>query len=193
MTRYPRPSSLSYSFGPGPMTPAVKWIIWANIGAFVATVAYRDLIDVPGLTPADVIQRRWLWQPVTYMFLHAGPRTSCSTCSGSGCSAWSSSGCGARSSSSAITRSPVSARQSRPSSSRCCRSRRRHRHTGRHRRGVRRVVRHSARLRAVFPGAADPDGPALSGSGEVLRDHHRRVPYSRPPAAASRTPRISAA
>ena len=73
MTRYPRPSSLSYSFGPGPMTPAVKWIIWANIGAFVATVAYRDLIYVLGLTPADVIQRLWLWQPVTYMFVHAGP------------------------------------------------------------------------------------------------------------------------
>jgi membrane associated rhomboid family serine protease len=73
MTRYPRPSSLSYSFGPGPMTPAVKWIIWANIGTFVATVAYRDLIYVLGLTPADVIQRLWLWQPVTYMFVHAGP------------------------------------------------------------------------------------------------------------------------
>jgi membrane associated rhomboid family serine protease len=73
MTRYPRPSSLSYSFGPGPMTPAVKWIIWANIGTFVATVAYRDLIYLLGLTPADVIQRLWLWQPVTYMFVHAGP------------------------------------------------------------------------------------------------------------------------
>jgi membrane associated rhomboid family serine protease len=73
MTRYPRPSTFGYSFGPGPMTPAVKWIIWANIAAFVATVAYRDLIYILGLTPADVIQRFWLWQPVTYMFLHAGP------------------------------------------------------------------------------------------------------------------------
>ena len=73
MTRYPRPSALTYSFGPGPMTPAVKWIIWANIGAFVATVLSRDLIYVLGLTPADVIGRLWLWQPITYMFLHAGP------------------------------------------------------------------------------------------------------------------------
>jgi membrane associated rhomboid family serine protease len=73
MTRYPRPSTLSYSFGPGPMTPAVKWIIWANVGAFVATVMYRDLIYFLGLTPADVLQRLWLWQPATYMFLHAGP------------------------------------------------------------------------------------------------------------------------
>ena len=73
MTRYPRPSTLTYSFGPGPMTPAVKWIIWANIGAFIATVLSRDLIYVLGLTPADVIGRLWLWQPITYMFLHAGP------------------------------------------------------------------------------------------------------------------------
>ena len=73
MTRYPRPHTLSYSFGPGPMTPAIKWIIWANIGAFVATVFYRDLIYLFGLTPSDVIQRLRLWQPVTYMFLHAGP------------------------------------------------------------------------------------------------------------------------
>ena len=57
MTRYPRPSSLSYSFGPGPMTPAVKWIIWANIGRSSRRVVYRDLIYVLGLTPADVIQR----------------------------------------------------------------------------------------------------------------------------------------
>jgi membrane associated rhomboid family serine protease len=73
MTRYPRPSTLTYSFGPGPMTPAVKWIIWANVGAFVATVLSRDLVYVLGLTPADVIGRLWLWQPVTYMFVHAGP------------------------------------------------------------------------------------------------------------------------
>jgi membrane associated rhomboid family serine protease len=55
------------------MTPAVKWIIWANIGAFVATVLSHDLIYLLGLSPANVIGRLWLWQPVTYMFLHAGP------------------------------------------------------------------------------------------------------------------------
>ena len=38
MTRYSRPSTLAYSFGPGPVTPAVKWIIWANVAAFVATL-----------------------------------------------------------------------------------------------------------------------------------------------------------
>jgi membrane associated rhomboid family serine protease len=55
------------------LATTIKWIIWANVGAFVATVAYRDLIYLFGLTPSDVIQRLRLWQPVTYMFLHAGP------------------------------------------------------------------------------------------------------------------------
>jgi rhomboid family protein len=73
MTRYSRPSALAYSFGPGPVTPAVKWIIWANIAAFVATVIDHDLIYVLGLVPADVIEHYRLWQPITYMFIHAGP------------------------------------------------------------------------------------------------------------------------
>jgi membrane associated rhomboid family serine protease len=73
MTRYARPNTLSYSFGPGPITPAVKWIIWANIGAFVATVIHRDLIYVLGVVPSDVIEHFRLWQPITYMFIHAGP------------------------------------------------------------------------------------------------------------------------
>ncbi len=42
-----RSSSISYSFGPGPITFAVKWIIIANVAMFVATtVVPRDLIDV---------------------------------------------------------------------------------------------------------------------------------------------------
>jgi membrane associated rhomboid family serine protease len=73
MPRYGRsPATFAYSFGPGPITPAVKWIIWANIAAFVATLIFRDLITYLSLTPEMVIERQWLWQPVTYMFLHAG-------------------------------------------------------------------------------------------------------------------------
>lgn len=72
MTRYARPTALSYSFGPGPVTPAVKWIILANVGAFIATTVFPDLIAYLGLLPEAVIERRWLWQPVTYMFLHEG-------------------------------------------------------------------------------------------------------------------------
>jgi rhomboid family protein len=73
MTRYARPNSLTYSFGPGPITPAVKWIIWANVAMFVATIIRHDLIEVLGVVPADVIERYRLWQPITYMFMHAGP------------------------------------------------------------------------------------------------------------------------
>jgi membrane associated rhomboid family serine protease len=72
MTRYARSSAFSYSFGPGPVTPAVKWIIWANVGAFVATIIFPTLIDYLGLIPEAVIERRWIWQPITYMFLHHG-------------------------------------------------------------------------------------------------------------------------
>jgi membrane associated rhomboid family serine protease len=54
------------------MTPAVKWIIWTNVAAFIAALAFQQITDYLGLVPQDVIERRWLWQPVTYMFLHAG-------------------------------------------------------------------------------------------------------------------------
>ena len=56
------------------MTPAVKWIIWANIALFVVSlVCPRAIIAYLGLIPQAVLERGWIWQPVTYMFLHAGP------------------------------------------------------------------------------------------------------------------------
>jgi Uncharacterized membrane protein (homolog of Drosophila rhomboid) len=72
MTRYARPTAFSYSFGPGPVTPAVKWLIWANVAAFVAAIIVPDLKIYLGLIPEAVIERRWIWQPFTYMFLHDG-------------------------------------------------------------------------------------------------------------------------
>ena len=71
MPRYPRSHALTYGFGPGPITPAIKWIIWINVAAFVAGLGFHRLDEFFGLVPQDVIERRWLWQPVTYMFLHA--------------------------------------------------------------------------------------------------------------------------
>lgn len=60
------------SLGPGPMTPAVQAIIIANIVAFIALMVARALlIDLFGLTPQAVLTRGWIWQPVTYLFLHA--------------------------------------------------------------------------------------------------------------------------
>ena len=72
MRRYsPRSTSLSYAFGPGPISPAVKWIIIANVALFVVSL-FVQLIPYLGLTPRLVIQQGWFWQLATYMFLHGG-------------------------------------------------------------------------------------------------------------------------
>ncbi|HZB25464.1 MAG TPA: rhomboid family intramembrane serine protease [Vicinamibacterales bacterium] len=72
MRRYaPRPSSLSYAFGPGPVSPAVKWIIIANVVMFLISM-FVDLTSYLGLVPQQVVERGWLWQLATYMFLHGG-------------------------------------------------------------------------------------------------------------------------
>jgi membrane associated rhomboid family serine protease len=63
---------MTHTFGPGPISPAVKWIIIANVVMFLASLIYRPIIDVLGLVPLDVIERQFIWQPVTYMFLHDG-------------------------------------------------------------------------------------------------------------------------
>jgi rhomboid family protein len=74
MSRYaPRPTVMSYSFGPGPMKPAVKWLIIGNIVMFLASLVYRPIVDVLGLIPEKVIEHGWLWQVATYLFLHGGP------------------------------------------------------------------------------------------------------------------------
>jgi membrane associated rhomboid family serine protease len=76
-------SSLAYTIGPGAPTPAVKALLVATIGIFVLQFAsglvsefpyshpYNALIAWFGLTPARVITG-FVWQPVTYLFLHAG-------------------------------------------------------------------------------------------------------------------------
>jgi rhomboid family protein len=77
MRRPPATSSFAYSFGPGPLTPAIKAIVLANVAMFVANwFATRtlgiSLNDVLGLRPVAVIGGLQVWQLVTYMFLHAG-------------------------------------------------------------------------------------------------------------------------
>ena len=73
MRRY-APGSAQFSFGPGTITPAVKMLIWANVGVFVAGWVIpplgRLLIDLFGLRPQTVLTALWIWQPVTYLFLH---------------------------------------------------------------------------------------------------------------------------
>ncbi len=74
MARYPSPSprTLAYQFGPGPVTPAVKMLIWANVACFVISWILPRTVGYFGLHPEVVFGRWWLWQPLTYMFLHAG-------------------------------------------------------------------------------------------------------------------------
>jgi membrane associated rhomboid family serine protease len=69
MRRYPHPT-YDVSFGPGMITPAVKALIWMNVVAFVVSWFVPALITWFGLTPAAVFQRLFVWQPVSYLFLH---------------------------------------------------------------------------------------------------------------------------
>ena len=65
-------SHFAYSFGPGPLTPAIKAIVVTNVAAFVMTLIVPAITLYLGLRPADIVGRLHVWQPITYMFLHAG-------------------------------------------------------------------------------------------------------------------------
>jgi membrane associated rhomboid family serine protease len=63
--------NVSYSIGPGAMTPAVKLLLIANVAVFLVQQIAPDLVIYFGLTPHLVVGRFWIWQLVTYSFLHA--------------------------------------------------------------------------------------------------------------------------
>ena len=64
-------SNVNVSFGPGPMTPAVRAIVYANIAVFVVMLVARPMIeDLFGLSPAAVLTQGRVWQLATYLFLH---------------------------------------------------------------------------------------------------------------------------
>ena len=73
MPRYPSRSvyASSFSFGPGPLSTAIKALIIANVAVFFAQPFLPILTRVWGLQPYLVV-RGWIWQPATYMFLHGG-------------------------------------------------------------------------------------------------------------------------
>jgi membrane associated rhomboid family serine protease len=71
MPRYPATTVSSFSFGPGPLTPAIKALIAANVIVFLAQ-ALPGMTRALGLMPSEVLGQLHVWQPVTYMFLHAG-------------------------------------------------------------------------------------------------------------------------
>lgn len=70
MARYPS-SGVSYSFGPGGITPAVKILIITNVIAFVLNLIVDVMTIRLGLWPKAVFEDLALWQPFTYMFLHS--------------------------------------------------------------------------------------------------------------------------
>jgi membrane associated rhomboid family serine protease len=73
----PRYRDVQVSFGP-PLTWAVRNLIIVTAAIFVLTYlpavmfGWRLPFDVFGLSPVLVTHRFFIWQPVTYLFLHAG-------------------------------------------------------------------------------------------------------------------------
>jgi membrane associated rhomboid family serine protease len=72
VARSPQSSRLLYSFGPGPLSSAVRALIYTNVAVFVLQLFLPWLTAYFGMSPEAVVGRFWLWQPVTYMFLHGG-------------------------------------------------------------------------------------------------------------------------
>ncbi len=69
-------TGFNLGFGSG-LTPAVKNLLIANVAAFVLSIllqafGYGQLVQLGMLTPYAVTHLFWVWQLVTYMFLHAG-------------------------------------------------------------------------------------------------------------------------
>jgi membrane associated rhomboid family serine protease len=71
MRRYPSAQVSTYSFGPGPISTALKAIIGANVGLFLVQVQFPSVALWLGLQP-DAVVGLQVWQLGTYMFLHAG-------------------------------------------------------------------------------------------------------------------------
>jgi len=81
MRRYSSPYASSFSFGPGPISTALKALIGLNVLMFVVQVALPITTELFGLHPAWIVHARstiapehslWVWQIATYMFLHGG-------------------------------------------------------------------------------------------------------------------------
>ena len=72
MRRPAAPSSFSYSFGPGPLTPAIRAIIAVNVALFVLGWFVDPVKLWLGFVPEQVLTEGRIWQPFTYMFVHGG-------------------------------------------------------------------------------------------------------------------------
>jgi membrane associated rhomboid family serine protease len=73
MRRHPAgPFVSSFSFGPGPLSTALKALIGANVVVFLGAAFSRALVEQLGLIPHLFLTDLRLWQPATYLFVHAG-------------------------------------------------------------------------------------------------------------------------
>jgi membrane associated rhomboid family serine protease len=72
MRRYPSTYASSFSFGPGPISTALKALIGVNVVMFVIRSFAPTVDPYLGLVPTLVVHRFWIWQVGTYMFLHGG-------------------------------------------------------------------------------------------------------------------------
>ena len=63
---------MTYAIGPGAPTPAVRILLIANtVLFFMNVVVGPDMTIRLGLSPQAVFTQFAVWQPITYMFLHA--------------------------------------------------------------------------------------------------------------------------
>jgi membrane associated rhomboid family serine protease len=81
MRRYPSrgPTYSSFSFGPGPLSPAIKLLIAVNVAIFLVMFLMpaglaQAVLEFLGLLPVSIFEAFRVWQPVTYMFLHDSQR-----------------------------------------------------------------------------------------------------------------------
>jgi len=76
VSRYGPPPGVTYTFGPGAVTPAIRVLLFANIGIFIVTMFAQNangtnpIVHIFGLTPQAFLTQGRLWQIVTYLFLH---------------------------------------------------------------------------------------------------------------------------
>ena len=68
--RRPPSRDISYAFGPGPLSPAIKTLIIINTVMFFASLVVPGIAMDLGLIPAAVFGQLRIWQPVTYLFIH---------------------------------------------------------------------------------------------------------------------------
>ncbi len=65
------PYGYQVSFGP-PLTQVVKYLIIANVAAYLMEQLAPEMVMIFGLSPTLVTQKFFLWQLATYLFLHGG-------------------------------------------------------------------------------------------------------------------------